>query len=219
MFARSIADYSTLPEGWKLYRSLLNSAPNKSVSICLLGFPHTLVHLLKSEPDSYSPMSGMELVKKKVKGIYIMGGHFTADNQTIGYNFNNGIDCSRTFFNLWPKEVSMFFSPSETGNNIDYAPEQVVSDISWTDRHPIKQVYMNIDCNTGQRMWDVLPLIQAVEGDKIFKLSERGNVSISSSDKMTFTPDPNGNCRYQVPCDEKWNNSIIEKIRKNNMMR
>ena len=30
----------------------------------------------------------------------------------------------------------------EVGNEIDYTPETVIQDISWTDIHPIKQVYM-----------------------------------------------------------------------------
>lgn len=50
----------------------------------------------------------------------------------------------------------MVFSPMETGQTVEYTPEQVISDISWTDAHPIKQVYMNCNCNTGQRMWDVM---------------------------------------------------------------
>ena len=62
----------------------------------------------------------------------------------------------------------MVFSPMETGQTVEYTPEQVISDISWTDAHPIKQVYMNCNCNTGQRMWDVMPTVQAVEGDELF---------------------------------------------------
>jgi hypothetical protein len=28
----------------------------------------------------------------------------------------------------------------EVGLTVDYDPQQVISDINWTDRHPIKQV-------------------------------------------------------------------------------
>ena len=38
MFVRSVADYSTLPDGWQLYRQLLASQPDHSVSIVSTGF-------------------------------------------------------------------------------------------------------------------------------------------------------------------------------------
>ena len=38
MFNRSIADYSSLPDGWQLYRRLLAAQPDRSVSIVSVGF-------------------------------------------------------------------------------------------------------------------------------------------------------------------------------------
>jgi hypothetical protein len=115
--------------------------------------------------------------------------------------------------------VDMVFSPGEVGDPIEYTPEQVVSDISWTDIHPIKQVYMTCDCNTGQKMWDTLPVIQAVEGDGVFSLSARGTVSITWSAETFFTPSPTGNCRYQLPGTAEWVAQILEKIRRANRQR
>ena len=67
MFKQTVSDYSTLPDGWKLYRQLLASQPDHSVSICSLGFVSCLTQLLASEPDDLSPLSGVELVRQKVK--------------------------------------------------------------------------------------------------------------------------------------------------------
>ena len=53
----------------------------------------------------------------------------------------------------------IYFSPGEVGDMVEYPIDMVINDISWTDIHPIKQVYMNYDCNTGQKMWDPMPLI------------------------------------------------------------
>ena len=63
MFKRTISNYSTLPDGWKLYRKLLASQPDHSVSISSLGFVSCLTQLLASEPDDLSPLSGVELVR------------------------------------------------------------------------------------------------------------------------------------------------------------
>jgi hypothetical protein len=101
---------------------------------------------------------------------------------------------------------------------VEYTPEQVIGDISWTDIHPIKQVYMNCNCNTGQCMWDVMPTVQAVEGDALFTLSERGTVTLTPECATIFTPSSGGNCRYQIAGDAAWAASMLEKVRTFNKM-
>ena len=76
MFQRSVADYSSLPDGWQLYRKawklhplrqyrqLLAAQPDHSVSIVSIGFVTCLAQLLQSEPDSYSSLNGVELVRR-----------------------------------------------------------------------------------------------------------------------------------------------------------
>ena len=58
MFARSVSDYSQLPDGWQLYRRLLAAQPDHSVSIVSIGFVTCLAQLLTSEADEYSPLNG-----------------------------------------------------------------------------------------------------------------------------------------------------------------
>ncbi len=212
MFKQTVSDYSTLPDGWKLYRQLLASQPDHSVSICSLGFVSCLTHLLASEPDDLSPLSGVELVRQKVKCLYLMAGIFTSSEEPE-YNFLQAPEFAKKFFELWPRDVDAVFSPMEVGNEIEYKPETVISDISRTDIHPIKQVYMNYNCDTGQKMWDPMTLIQAVEGDAMFSLSERGIVSLTSKIGTSFTPSATGNHRYQKPGSKAWSNKMLEKIR------
>jgi len=212
MFKQTVSDYSTLPDGWKLYRQLLASQPDHSVSICSLGFVSCLTQLLASEPDDLSPLSGVELVRQKVKCLYLMAGIFTSSEEPE-YNFLQAPEFAKKFFELWPRDVDAVFSPMEVGNEIEYKPETVISDISRTDIHPIKQVYMNYNCDTGQRMWDPMTLIQAVEGDAMFSLSERGIVSLTSKIGTSFTPSATGNHRYQKPGSKAWCDKMLEKIR------
>ncbi len=188
------------------------------MSIISIGFLTCLAQLLESGPDEYSSLSGVELVRQKVKCIYIMGGSF--NQQMEGeLNFALGITFSQTFFRLWPKDVDMVFSPGEVGDMVYYAPEQVIADISWTDSHPIKQVYMMDDYDApSQRMWDPLAVIQAIEGDEGFILSERGYVSIDDKAVTTFTPSHAGNCRYQLPGNDEWVKGKLDIIRRMNMI-
>ena len=215
MFARTLSNYSTLPDGYQLYRKLLAAQPERSVTIVSVGFVTCLAQLLESGADEYSPLNGVELVRQKVKCIYLMGGVFGSAVEPE-YNFVQGISFAKTFFRLWPSEVDIIFSPAEVGDGIDYVTEQVIADISWTDEHPIKQAYMNCGCDTGQRMWDPLAVINAVEGDDLFRLSERGTVSITDNAETIFTPSAIGNCRYQLPGDADWNAAMLDKIRNAN---
>lgn len=205
------------PEGWQLYRKLLATEPDHSVNIVSVGFVTCLAQLLESQGDQYSPLSGVELVRQKVRCLYIQGGRFGVADEG-DYNFAQGIDFAQTFFQLWPNDVDIVFSPMETGQNVEYTPEQVIADIDWTDVHPIKQVYLRCDCNTGQKMWDPMAVINAVEGDSLFSLSGRGFVSITADAETPFSPSPVGNCRYQLPGDSAWAASMLEMIRTVNRM-
>ncbi|MBO4851748.1 MAG: nucleoside hydrolase [Prevotella sp.] len=218
MFHRTVADYDTLPDGYLLYRRLLAAQPDKSVSIISIGYVTCLAQLLESGADEYSSLNGVELVRQKVKGIYIMGGSFGPQKEPE-YNFAQGVKFAQTFFRLWPTDVDMMFSPGEVGDKVCYSQEQVIADVSWTDCHPVKQVYMMDGYDdSGQRMWDPLAVIQAIEGDEAFNLSERGTVSIDANAVTTFTPSPSGNCRYQVPGDDAWVKGKLKLIRQMNMM-
>lgn len=52
-------------------------------------------------------------------------------------------------------------------------------------------------------MWDPLAVINAVEGDSAFYMSERAWVELTPKGETIFTPDSNGNCRYQKPGDAR----------------
>ena len=217
MFLRTIGHHESIPDGYKLYRRLLAQQPDHSVSIVSIGFVTCLAQLLQSGADEYSALSGVELVRQKVKCIYLQGGVF-GDAEESDFNFAQSITFAQVFFDLWPKDVDMVFSPMEVGQAVEYTPEQVIADVSWTDRHPIKQVYMTYNCNTGQRMWDPMCAIQAVEGDALFTLSERGTISITPQAHTIFTPSAVGNVRYQKPGDAQWAAMMLEKIRTMNKM-
>lgn len=201
------------PDGYKLYRKLLASQPDKSVVVCSIGFLTCLSQLLQSQADEYSDLDGVELVKRKVNTIYLMGGAFNNEVEQIEYNFSKGIDFVEKFFDLLPSEVDRVFSPGSAGDPIEYRPENVISDIDWTDNHPIKQVYLQCECDTGQKMWDVLPVINAVKGDDWFTLSPRGKVKVLRDSRTIFTPDPEGNFRYQIPGDKAWSEKILSEIK------
>ena len=219
LFARTYSDYSSLPDGYVLYRRLLANAPDGSVTIMLTGIPSTIANLLTSGADQYSSLSGVELVRRKVKRLYFMATKLKPGSEqevSAGYNRMMHPEAARTLVQLWPDEVDVILSPSAVGDMVEYAPEQVIGDIDWTDFHPIKQIYMRFDCNTGQRMWDPMLPLQEFEGDSLIALSPRGRISIGADNKVSFTADPDGNIRYQIPGDEAWAQRMLDLIRASN---
>jgi hypothetical protein len=62
-------------------------------------------------------------------------------------------------------------------------------------------------------MWDVMPTVQAVEGDELFTLSERGTLTVTPECVTIFTASAAGHFRYQMPGDAAWAAAMLEKIR------
>jgi inosine-uridine nucleoside N-ribohydrolase len=60
----------------KLYRKVLASQPDNSVTIISVGFFVNLADLLKSGADEYSALNGEQLVNKKVLRLVAMAGKY-----------------------------------------------------------------------------------------------------------------------------------------------
>jgi len=75
-FPRSIEKWEDSYDGVKLYRELLESAEDTSITVVIIGTMHNFHDLLKSEPDELSPKAGKQLVAEKVKLVTTMGGNF-----------------------------------------------------------------------------------------------------------------------------------------------
>ena len=218
LFKRTL-DASKLPDGYKLYRKLLSKAEDNSIVIVAIGFATTLSQLFESGADEYSNLSGLELFKQKVKAVYIQSGRFEAGDSLSGYNMRAASKQSAVFYSKLPEKVDLIMSPSNIGDKMNYLPQDVVADLSYTDWNPIKAVYTNYTCDTGQRMWDTNCLVQAVLGDNAYHLSPRGWVTFIDKGEMSemlFKPDPNGNARYQMPGDSYFFEEKLMDIRRHN---
>ncbi|OGV59966.1 MAG: hypothetical protein A2X45_16825 [Lentisphaerae bacterium GWF2_50_93] len=142
-----------IPEAIDLYRKILAAQPDKSVTIVAVG-PHTSIkYLLSSKPDSYSPLTGRELVEKKVKLLSLMGGKFPE-----GHEFNLGCDLggSSAAALEWPGRV--VWSGLEIGSAIVTGPSRVKIPAD----NPIHAAYKVYG---GQRQsWDLTSVLVAVRG-------------------------------------------------------
>ena len=220
LFKRSV-DASKLPDGYKLYRELLSKADDKSIVVVAIGFATTLAELFESGADEYSSLNGVDLFDQKVKAVYIQSGRVESGDSLSGYNMRAASRQSAVFYDKLPKSVDLIMSPSNIGDMMNYLPQDVLVDLSYTDYNPIKSVYTNYTCDTGQRMWDTNCLVNAVEGDSEYHMSPRGWVRFvdrGEESLMLFTPDPKGNARYQLPGDTYFAEKKLMEIRQHNRM-
>ena len=81
-FPHELLSARTAPSATTVLRKTLASQPDRSVVIAQVGFSTNLARLLDSPPDEYSPLTGQQLVAKKVKLLSLMAGAF----QTIDGN-------------------------------------------------------------------------------------------------------------------------------------
>ena len=220
LYPRTI-DPKQLPEGYKMYRKLLSEAEDHSVVVLAIGMMTCLQQLFESGADEYSQMNGIELFGRKVKSVYIQAGHFDGDDNLSGYNMRTASSAAAVFYDNLPKNVELILSPSYVGDTMDYPSADILTDLSYTDLNPIKTIYTQFDCEVGQRMWDTNCVVNAVLGDGEYNLSPRGWVRYVDRGKaslMLFTPDPDGNARYQLPGDSYFAEEKIMDIRRHTRM-
>ncbi|HTC93262.1 MAG TPA: IPT/TIG domain-containing protein [Terriglobales bacterium] len=90
------------PDAVIAYRQALANAPNNSVYIVASGYYQPLQALLQSQPDSISPLTGLQLVQQKVRRLVSEAGWFPSGNE---HNFRVDADAASFVFANWPGEI------------------------------------------------------------------------------------------------------------------
>ena len=186
---------------WQLYRQLLAGAEDQSVVIVCIGKYSNLGQLLASAPDEYSPLSGSELVSRKVKRLETMGGCFTpvplrypseagkVEFLTVEYNIAGDIPLAKKVLENWPTELCLL--PLEEGMKFPSNHDEVVSDYAWQPDSPMYQIYTHYDewsvGDVGQYWWDAVCVMHALLGESSFNCTRQGVLSIADNGQTTFT--------------------------------
>lgn len=215
-----IAISDRLPS-WKLYRKLLSEANDKSVKIVVVGMFTNLGRLLESGADEYSPLSGKELIQKKVKSLELMGCCFSKVKQRYSpnlldaeYNIAGDVPLAKKVIEEWPTEMYVF--PLEAALCFPSVHDEVIKDYSYDPYHPISLAYKNYDewakGDVGQYLWDLFPVVHAVMGDDLFIVTNAGKISVDETGKTSFKEASDGKTKvFYVPMEK--NADVFEMIR------
>ena len=201
LFARSHPGYADYPDAVTLYRKILAAEPDSSVVIASVGFSTNLARLLETTADGISPLTGKELVAKKVKLLSMMAGCFI-DPNNHEYNVFKDIPAAKAVFEGWPTPVVT--SPVEVGGGIKYPASSIENDFSWAPQHPVVEAYKAYRPMPYDRpTWDPTAVLYAVEGGDWFTVSAPGRIEVTEDGSTLFTEDPEGTRRYLAVTKEQ----------------
>ncbi|MBQ7916357.1 MAG: hypothetical protein IJ315_06175, partial [Firmicutes bacterium] len=174
------ADY---PSAVQVYRRLLVTAEDHSVTIVCVGVLSALHQLSLSLPDEVCPLSGTDLLAQKVDKVICM-----AYPDKHGPNFNWEMD------GIGAKE---FLEKCPVPVYVSGEGQKVITGSSLTSvlspDHPLRYIYetWNLGPHRGRSSWDLIAVLQAMQPDnKQQHLEPLGTVYVNAEEKyMRWDPE------------------------------
>lgn len=167
-----------------LYRKILASQPDHSVTIVTIGFLTNLSNLLNTKGDSYSDLAGAQLVQKKVSKLVCMAGKFPS-----GWEFNVMQDAkaSQNVYTNWPTPI--IFSGFEIGAKIMAGLPLIHNTAIKND--PTKDVFrISIpqakEDSAGRKSWDETAVLIAIRGYSQWYTLHPGRMIVADNGSDTW---------------------------------
>lgn len=207
VFPRHFQRAEEISEAVSVLRKTLAAQADDSVALVVVGFSTNIARLLQSPGDEFSPLSGQELVARKVKLLSQMIGRFDKNKPASFHEYNVKVDipAARTLYELWPKNVPVVVSGWEIGRAIQNRAISILNDYNYVKYHPVKMGYeywhkMPYDRPT----YDLTSVLYAVRPDRnYFGVSEPGKFMINAQGKLDYSADPQGRQRYLTVSPEQ----------------
>jgi pyrimidine-specific ribonucleoside hydrolase len=165
--------------------------------------------LLKSGPDKYSNLSGIELVKKKVRELYSMAGRFPSGKE---FNVDRDAASSIYVFSHWPRTI--YLSGFEIGEKIFTGIPLVKSPI---EHSPVKDVYristaLSNEDHNGRKSWDQTAVLIAIDGIDKYYTTEEGRMVVAEDGSNTWDTNKKGHYRIIEKLPVKDITDLINKL-------
>lgn len=200
-------------EAWdavRLYRKILASQPDKSVTIVTVGFLTNLSNLLNTTSDEYSPLNGKALVSKKVKLLFCMAGKFPS-----GFEFNVMKDAkaSQNVYDNWPTQIIL--SGFEIGAKIHVGLPLIHNASIKND--PVKDVFsisipMAKEDSSGRMSWDETAVLVAIKGYSAYYTLHQGGMKVADDGSDTWDDAGKGQAYLVEKVDYKVVQQLIDDL-------
>lgn len=212
-FLAAVADFphdfdpERAPSALALLRRTLAAAEDQSIVVVQVGFFTNLAALLESPADEWSPLTGLELVRAKVRLLSLMAGAFhpvNGDNYFPEYNVKFDVVAAQKVAAHWPTPA--IWSGAEIGEAIRYPAVSIDRDFGYVAKHPVKEAYQRYIPTPHERAcYDLTSVLHAVWPDRgYFALSRPGRVEVFGDSFTRFRAAKEGRDRYMVMDAEKF---------------
>jgi inosine-uridine nucleoside N-ribohydrolase len=166
-------DIAGVPDAADLYREILSAQPDQSVTIVTVGFLTNLRHLLTSEADTISSLTGIELVQQKVSKLVVMGGHYpdsALHPNGVEYNFEMDAEAAHQVIQDWPTPI--IFAGFELGVDIETGAPLIAATPA---SNPVRRAYELYTGGQNRSSWDLTAVHYAVRGTaSVWQLCNQG---------------------------------------------
>lgn len=195
---RSNAD---APDAVEVLRRTLAAQPDGSVTLVQVGFFTNFARLLQSPADAMSPLTGRDLIAKKVTQLSVMAGSFQpikAEKRFLEFNVKMDVPSAQRLVKDWPTPI--VWSGFEIGVAAPYPHQSIERDFAYVPHHPIKDAYYAYEPPPHDRpTWDLTAVLTLFDPDaRYFTRSAPGRVDVATDGHTSFTPAANGRDRYLI---------------------
>ncbi len=203
-YTRRADEKTKLEDCVKALRKILAESEDNSVSYVCVGVAVNLSLLLHSPKDEISPLTGRELVAKKIKVISIMGGDFSGkswsgkDKGWVEWNVRADV---QSFIDISKMaDCEIVYSGYEVGLKLRFPQAELEK--HFEKDSPVLDAYTRFakirSKKTGRHdrpLWDLTSLLY-VTAPEYFALSEEGTITLDKAGVTYFTPQKNGKHRF-----------------------
>lgn len=181
----------------KLYRRILASQPDKSVTLIAVGPATNVTNLLKSAPDEHSNLTGVALMRQKIK-FYAAGGNGNAGlpEGRCGFNYYMDLTAARAELEMLPSDFPTVFSGG-SGLEIKVGSALVEAQPDHIIRKCYEAYYDGIA--QDRQAWDQLRVLFGTRPSfrsSLWDISPTGNITLGQDSVLTWTPTPDRNRSY-----------------------
>jgi inosine-uridine nucleoside N-ribohydrolase len=171
----------------RLYRRVLAAAADQSVTICAIGTLTALAQLLESPADSQTPLTGAQLVGRKVCELVTMAvAPFPAGREAFNWRMDPA--SAAAVIRNWPTPVTV----SPHGDRVLTGARFVAAAPAG---QPVREAYVAYLGGEGKNRpsWDLIAALYAVRGMS-------GPFDVSPSRSLTLNS-PSGDYQWQPTTD------------------